>query len=109
MNHSPCGCKVGHNLAVRPPLPPKIKIKPSTCVALIVCNSLTQTCLECPGVSSRGIGQQWPAAGLGALSVAVPAWDLLKELTIIFITSISLASGQITGRKHSPALNRKLD
>ena len=27
------------------------------------------------------------AAGLGALSVAVHAWDLLKEVTIIFITS----------------------
>ena len=26
---------------------------------------------ECPGVSSGCIGQQWPAAGLGALSVAV--------------------------------------
>ena len=29
----------------------------------------------------------WPAAGLGALSVAVHAWDLLKEVTIIFIAS----------------------
>ena len=26
-------------------------------------------------------------AGLGALSAAVPAWDLLKEVAIIFITS----------------------
>ena len=33
------------------------------------------------------MGQWWPAAGLGALSVAVCAWDLLKEVTIIFITS----------------------
>ena len=31
--------------------------------------------------------QQWLAAGLGALRVAVHAWDLLKEVTIIFITS----------------------
>ena len=31
--------------------------------------------------------QWWPAAGLGALSVAVPAWDLLREVAIIFITS----------------------
>ena len=45
---------------------------------------------ECPGVSGRGLGQQWPAAGLGALSVAVRAWDLLKEVTIIFITSTIL-------------------
>ena len=33
------------------------------------------------------MGWWWPAAGLGALSVAVHAWDLLKEVTIIFITS----------------------
>ena len=32
------------------------------------------------------MGQQWPAAGLGALS-AVHAWDVLKEVAIIFITS----------------------
>ena len=43
---------------------------------------------ECPGVSGRGVGQWWPAAELGALSVAVHAWDLLKAVTIIFITSI---------------------
>ena len=42
---------------------------------------------ECPGVSSGGVGWQWPAAGLGALSVAALAWDLLKVVTIIFITS----------------------
>ena len=33
------------------------------------------------------MGRRWPAAGLGALSVAVPAWDLLKNVNIIFITS----------------------
>ena len=42
---------------------------------------------ECPGGSSWGVGQWWPAAGLGALSVAVHAWRLLREVTIIFITS----------------------
>ena len=26
---------------------------------------------QCPGVSGGGVGQRWPAAGLGALSVAV--------------------------------------
>ena len=36
--------------------------------------------------SGGDVGWQWPAAGLGALSVAVPAWDLLKEFAIIFIT-----------------------
>ena len=33
------------------------------------------------------MGWWWPAAGLGAVSVAVYAWDLLKEVAIIFITS----------------------
>ena len=42
---------------------------------------------ECPGVSGRGMGQWWPAVGLGALSTEVHAWDLLTEVTIIFITS----------------------
>ena len=42
---------------------------------------------ECPGVSSRGMGWWWPVAGLGAGSVAVHTWDLLKEVVIIFITS----------------------
>ena len=37
--------------------------------------------------SRGGVGWWWPAAGLGALSAAVRAWDLLKEVTIIFITS----------------------
>ena len=39
------------------------------------------------GVSCGGVGQWWPAAGLGALSAAVYAWNLLKEVTIISITS----------------------
>ena len=43
---------------------------------------------KCPGVSSGGMGRRWTAAGLGALSVAVCAWYLLKEVAIIFITSI---------------------
>ena len=42
---------------------------------------------ECPGVSGGGVGRWWPAAGSGALSAAVHAWDLLKEVTFIFITS----------------------
>ena len=42
---------------------------------------------ECPGVSRGGVGWRWAAAGLGALSAAVHAWDLLKEVSVIFITS----------------------
>ena len=33
------------------------------------------------------MGRWWPAAGLGALSAAVHAWDLSREVTIIFINS----------------------
>ena len=40
----------------------------------------------------------WPAAGLGALSVAVHAWDLLKEVTIIFITS-TMVRPQVNSRE----------
>ena len=40
---------------------------------------------ECPGVSGIGMGQWWPATGLGELSAAVSA--LLKEVAIIFNTS----------------------
>ena len=36
------------------------------------------------------MGWWWPAAGLGALSVTVHAWDLLREVTIIFITSTTV-------------------
>ena len=45
---------------------------------------------DLPVHDPEGVGQWWPAAGLGALSVAVLAWDLLKEAAIIFTTSSSL-------------------
>ena len=37
---------------------------------------------ECPGVSSRGVGQQWPAVWSGAWNTTVLAKALLKEVTI---------------------------
>ena len=52
---------------------------------------------EWPGVSSGGVGQWWPAR-LGALSVAVHTWDLLKEVTIIFIT-FNTVWPQVNSRK----------
>ena len=61
---------------------------------------------ECPEVSSGGMGGWWPAAGLWALSVAVRAWDLLKEVTIIFITSI-IVWPQVKQQGALP-INRKL-
>ena len=65
---------------------------------------------ECPGVSSRGMGQQWPTAGSGALSVAVYAWDLLKEVANIFITS-TIVWSQVKqwGGNTNLSINRKLD
>ena len=35
---------------------------------------------------------QWPAAGSGALSVSVPAQDLLKQVPITLIQFISVQS-----------------
>ena len=42
---------------------------------------------DLPVHDPEGVGQWWPAAGLAALSAAVCACDLLKEVTIIFINS----------------------
>ena len=64
---------------------------------------------ECLGVSGRGLVQPWPVAGLGALSVAVHAWDCLKEVTITFITS-TIVWPQVKQRGNTTLpINRKLD
>ena len=55
------------------------------------------------------MGQWWPAAGLGALSVAVHAWDLLKEVTIIFITSTVVWTQVKQGGNIALPFKRKLD
>ena len=56
------------------------------------------------------MGQQWPAAGSGALSAAVRAWDLLKKVAFIFITS-TIVWPQVNQQGGNTALpiNRKLD
>ena len=53
------------------------------------------------------MGQRWPAAGSGALTAAVPAWDLLKEEVIIFITSTIVwpQVQQKVGTRASPLSN----
>ena len=59
--------------------------------------------------------EAWVGGGLlhlGALSVAVHAWDLLKEVTIIFITSTivwSQVKQQGSGGNTALPINRKLD
>ena len=45
-----------------------------------------------------GIGWWWPAAGLGALNTVVCAWDLLKGVSIIFITS-TIVWSQVNSRE----------
>ena len=56
------------------------------------------------------MGQQWPAAGLGALSAVLHAWDLWKEVTIIFITStIVWPQAKQQGGNTALPINRKLD
>ena len=66
--------------------------------------------VSCPRVSSRGVDWWWPAAGSGALSAAVTAWDLSKEVAIIFITS-TIVWPQVKQQGGNTALpiDRKLD
>ena len=65
---------------------------------------------DLPVHDPEGVGQWWPAAGLGALSVAVRAWDLLKEVAIFFITStIVWPQVKYQGGKTALPFNRKLD
>ena len=57
----------------------------------------------------ESLAEAWvgSGAGLGALNAAVHAWDLLKEVAIIFI-NLTKVSGQTTGREHSPAHLQKI-
>ena len=64
---------------------------------------------ECAGVSGGGEGQWWPGAGPGALSAPVKAWDLLKDIPIIFITS-TIVWPQVKQQRGNTALpiNKKI-
>ena len=60
--------------------------------------------------SSGGMGWWWPASESEALSPAMQAWDLLKEVTIIFITStIVWPQVKQQGGNTPLPINRKLD
>ena len=49
-------------------------------------------------------------AGFGTLHTAVPGWDLLKEITIIFITStVDWTQVKQQGGNIAWPINRKLD
>ena len=61
-------------------------------------------------VSSRGVDRLWSASGSGALSVAVWAQDLLKDVAIIFITTaIVWFQVKQQGGNTVPPINRKLN
>ena len=62
----------------------------------------------CLGVSDVGMGQWWPAAGLGARTVAVHAWDPLREVTIIFITSTIVGPQVSSMREQSSTHQQKI-
>ena len=69
----------------------------------------TELCLS---VSCRGTGQQWPSAGAGALGAANLGMTqaLLKEVTIIFITStIVWSQVKQQGRNRALPIIRKLN
>ena len=61
---------------------------------------------DLPGRDQESLAEAWVGGGLlqgcYTLSAAVCEWDFLKKVTNIFINSISLASGQTTGRGLSP-------
>ena len=59
-------------------------------------------------VSTVGVGWWWPAAGLGAVSVAVHAWHLLKGVIVIFIPSTIVWPKKIAGREHSSTHQQKI-
>ena len=62
---------------------------------------------ECPGVSSRGMGRWWPAAGSGTLSVAGHGTFSRRHHYLHYLHH-SLASGQTTGREHCPPHQDKI-
>ena len=63
---------------------------------------------ECPGVSSEGMGQRWPASGLGALTEACVQGTFEGGCHFPHYLHHSLVSGK-TGREHSSThQNRKL-
>ena len=47
------------------------------------------------------MGQRWPAAGLGPeMCAEMHAWDLLNEVTIIFITSTIVQFSSVQSLSH---------
>ena len=69
---------------------------------------------DLPLCVQESLAEAWVSGGLlqglGALSIAVPAWDLLKEVPNIFISStIVWSQVKQQGGNTAPPINRKLD
>ena len=56
-------------------------------------------------LAEAAVGRRWPAAGLGALSVAVRAWALLKEVPLSSLPPLKfgLRSNNREGTQPSPS------
>ena len=61
----------------------------------------------CPVVSGKGMGLWWPAAGLGARTVAVHAWDLLRS-PLSSLHPPWFGPRSIAGREHSSTHQQKI-
>ena len=71
---------------------------------------LTQTCLRVSRSLQWRCGSEMAFLRARALSVAMRAWDLLKEVAVIFLTSIIVWSQvKQQGGNTAPPINRKLD
>ena len=65
---------------------------------------------DLPVSVQESLAEAWAAARSGALSATVRAQDLLKEVTIIFITSTTVwPQVKQQGGNTTPPINRKLD
>ena len=72
-------------------------------------SDLSRLAHECPGVSSGGMGQWWPAAGLRCIESSSECMGLFEGgHHYLHYLHQSLASGQTTGREHSPAQQQKI-
>ena len=71
---------------------------------------------ECPGVTGRGLGWQWPGLGSGLVGrvegtecSSVWMWPFEGGPHYLHYIHHSLAAGQTTGREHSPAHQHKTE
>ena len=65
---------------------------------------------DCLWVSRSLVGQRWPAVWFGALSATLYAWDLVEDVTTVFIAcTIVWSHVKQQGGGTVLLINRKLD